>query len=132
NTYNNNRRLLTGISYTPASGVDSLAAVSFGYDAVGNRTSIIDGPGSIGYVYDSLSRITSETHTFTGLSSQYAIGYGYNLAGEMTSITDPSGAHVSYNYDATGRLSSMPASGYSGVTNFLSNAQYRASGAMKH
>lgn len=50
----------------------------------------------------------------------------------MTSITDPSGAQVSYNYDETGRLSSMPASGYNGVTNFLSNAQYRASGAMKH
>jgi YD repeat-containing protein len=131
NTYNN-RRLLTGISYTPASGVDSLTAVSFGYDAVGNRTSMSDGTGSIGYVYNSLSRITSETRTFIGLGNQYAISYGYNLAGQLTSITDPSGAQVSYNYDATGRLSSMPASGYTGVTNFLSNAQYRASGAMKH
>ena len=83
-------------------------------------------------VYDSLSRITSETRTFIGLSNQYAIGYGHNLAGEVTSITDPSGTQVNYNYDATGRLSSMPAAGYTGVTNFLSNTQYRASGAMKH
>ena len=131
NTYNN-RRLLTGISYTPASGVDLLAAVSFSYDAAGNRTSMNDGTGGISYVYDSLSRISSETRTFIGVGNQYQISYGYNLAGELTSITDPSGAQVSYNYDATGRLSSMPASGYTGVTNFLSNAQYRASGAMKH
>jgi len=47
-------------------------------------------------------------------------------------VTDPSGAQINYNYDSSGRLTSMPATGYSGVTQFLSNAQYRASGAMKH
>jgi YD repeat-containing protein len=93
-----------------------------------------DGTGNISYAYDSLSRTNSETRTFDlpGFSHAYTISYGYNLTGELTSITDPSGAQVGYSYDSTGRLSSMPASGYTGVSSFLSNTQYRATGAIKH
>lgn len=130
NTFNN-RHLITGVSYTPVSGVAALSAVSFAYDAAGNRTSMSDGTGTANYHYDQLSRMTSETRTLSGLSNTYTINYGYNLAGLLTSLTDPSGAQVSYVYDSTGRLSSMPASGYNGVTNFLSNMKYRATGAMK-
>jgi len=131
NTYNN-RHLLTGVSYSAPAAIDAPAPVSFGYDGAGNRTSMADGTGSISYHYDELSRMTSETRTFTELNHQYTIGYAYNLSGGLTSITDPSGAQVSYNYDQTGRLTSMPAIGYDGVTQFLSNAQYRAFGGMKH
>jgi len=127
----NNRHLLTGISYSVPTGIPSLGSISFGYDAAGNRTSMSDGTGTASYVYDQLSRMTSETRTFSGLSNAYTINYRYNLAGMLTSISDPSGAQVTYSYDATGRLSSMPASGYNGVTNFLSNTKYRATGAMK-
>jgi YD repeat-containing protein len=128
----NNRHLLTGVSYTPAGDVPALASVSFAYDAAGNRTSTSDGTGNTNYVYNQLSCMTSETHYIGDLGTSYALSYGYNLAGELTSITDPSSAQVSYNYDSTGRLMTMPASGYTGVTNFVSNAQYRASGAIKH
>jgi YD repeat-containing protein len=125
---------LTAVSYQGVSGVPALAPISFAYDAAGNRLSMSDGTGSASYVYDSLSRMTSETRNLDlpNFNHSYTIGYGYSLSGGLTSITDPSGALVSYNYDSAGRLASMSATGYSGVTNFLSNTQYRAFGAMKH
>ena len=132
NTYNA-RRLLTGVSYdTGSSGVPALAAISFEYDGGGNKTLITDGTGSTAFGYDQLSRMTSESHYINDLGTSYALSYGYNLVGELASINDPTNAQVSYNYDSSGRLLSMPASGYTGVTNFLSNTQYRAFGALKH
>ncbi len=124
--------MLMGVSYTAPAGISTPSPVSFGYDAVGNRTAMSDGTGTISYGYNQLSRLTSETRTFTGLSNSYTISYSYNLGGELTNVIDPSGAQVSYNYDSAGKLTSMPASGYPGVTNFLSNLQYRAFGGMKH
>ena len=93
-TFNyNNRDLVTGISYGVPSGVAATPNVTFGYDAAGNRTSMTDGLGSVSYVYDQLSRLTSETRTFTGVGS-FALSYGYNLADELTSITNQWGAQV--------------------------------------
>lgn len=130
NTYDS-RRLLTEVAYTPVTGVDSLASVSFAYDAAGNRTSMTDAMGTMTYGYDALSRMTGEARYLTGFGGAYSINYSYNLASQLTSITDPSGAQVTYTYDLAGRLTSMPGSGYTGVSNFLSNSQYRASGAIK-
>jgi YD repeat-containing protein len=134
NTYNNHRHLLTGVSYSAPSGIAAPGAVSFSYDGARNRTAMSDGTGGIDYHYDTLSRMTSEIRTFSlpSFNHSYTISYSYNLTGSLTSITDPSGAQVSYNYDQAGRLTSMPASGYTGVTNFLSNLTYRAFGGMQH
>jgi len=131
NTYNN-RHLLTSVSWPAVS--PALVSVSFGYDAAGNRTGMLDGTGSISYAYDQLSHMTSETRNFNfpDFNHTYTISYGYNLSGLLTSVTDPTNAQVSYNYDQAGRLTSMPATGYTGVTQFLSNEQYRAFGGMKH
>jgi len=101
--------------------------VTFGYDAAANRTSMTDGLGSVSYGYDQLSRLTSETRTFTGLGS-YALSYGYNLAGEVTSITNPWGVQVGYGYDNTGRPTSVSGSGYAGVSSYVSSMSYRAFG----
>ena len=132
NTYNG-RHLLTGVSYDPGnSGVSQLPAISFEYDAAGNKTLITDGTGHTSFNYDQLSRITSESHYLGDLGTSYSLTYDYNLAGELTKIVDPSAAQVNYEYDNAGRLTKMPATGYTGVTNFLSNTQYRAFGAMKH
>jgi YD repeat-containing protein len=132
NSYNS-RHLLTGVTYSAPSGIVTPAPVSFSYDSAGNRTLMSDGTGSISYAYDTLSHLTIETRTFAGLSGQYPISYAYNLSGSLTSISDHTGASVNYWYDQVGRLSIMPAgSGYTGVTNFISNMQYRASGAPKH
>jgi YD repeat-containing protein len=128
--YNNNRGLVTSINYNQASRVAATPSVSFGYDAVGNRTSMSDGLGSMSYAYNSLSQMTSETRTFSGVGS-YQLSYSYNLAGELTGISNPWGASVGYNYDSTGRLNSVSGAGYAGVSSYASNISYRAFGAVK-
>ncbi len=62
----NNRGLVTSITYGVPSGVAATPNVSFGYDSAGNRTSMSDGLGSLSYVYNTLSQMTSETRTFHG------------------------------------------------------------------
>ena len=128
----NARHLVTGINYdvSQAPGVAATANVSYGYDAAGNRTSMTDGLGSVSYVYDQLSRMTSETRTFTGVGN-FTLSYQYNLAGELTKITNPWNAEVSYNYDKSGRAISVGGANYYSVTSYVNNIAYRAFGAPK-
>jgi YD repeat-containing protein len=127
----NARHLVTGITYSAPSGIPATPNVSFAYDAAGNRTSMTDGMGSKSYSYNQVSQMTSETRTFTGLSGSFTLNYAYNLAGELTSITDPFSAQVGYNYDTTGRLSSVTGSGFAGISTYASNIQYRAFDTVK-
>jgi YD repeat-containing protein len=126
----NNRDLSTSITYGVPAGVGATANVSFGYDAAGNRTSMADGLGSVSYGYNTLSRMTSESRTFTGLGT-YTLTYAYNLAGELTSITNPWSAQVSYNHDKIGRPTSVSGSGYYGVSSYVNSISYRAFGGAK-
>jgi RHS repeat-associated protein len=123
----NNRGLVTGITYGVPSGVAATPNVTFGYDAAGNRTSMTDGLGSVSYVYDQLSRLTSETRVFSGLGS-YALTYAYNLGSELTSITNQWGAQVGYSYDKLGRPTSVSGSGYAGVSSYINSLSYRVFG----
>lgn len=125
-TYNN-RHLVTGISYGVPAGVAATPAVTFAYDAAGNRISMSDGLGSVTYSYDQLSRLTSEARTFTGVGS-FALNYTYNLGDQITSITNSWGVQVGYNYDRTGRPTSVSGSGYGGVTSYVSGMSYRTFG----
>ncbi len=133
----NSRHLVTGITYAVpgGSGITVPAAVSFEYDAAGNRTSMSDGSGSTSYHFDQLSRMDWEERTFTGLTgSTYRLSYAYNLAGALTSLTEPSqfGSSVSYGYDQAGRLSSVSGSGFAGgVSQFASGINYRAWNSVK-
>lgn len=127
----NNRHLVIGIIYAApgGSGITVPAAVSFAYDAAGNRTSMTDGVGSKGYTYDQLSRLTAETQGFW--VGTYSINYGYNLAGQLTSITDPFGASFAYQRDSQGQLKAVTGSPYAGITNYVTDVTYRAWGAPK-
>jgi len=107
--------------------VAATANVTMGYDVAGNRTSMTDGLGSVSYVYNTLSQLTSEARTFTGLSPK-TISYSYNLAGELTSITNPWGAQVGYTYDKIGRPTQVTGTGYAGNTDYVNNIAYRAFG----
>lgn len=127
----NNRHLVTAIDYSAPAGITPASNVTFGYDGAGNRTSMTDGRGSVSYAYNQLSRMTSETRTFTGLSN-YTVGYDYNLAGQLKSITDPAGATINYALDSAGRLSAVTGSSFGGVTTYASGAQFRAWGGLKH
>jgi YD repeat-containing protein len=128
------RHLVHTITYSSPSGSEIAVpgTVSFDYDAAGNRTSMSDATGSCTYAYDTLSRMTSETRSFTGLSGSYTLSYAYNLGGELTSITDPFSVQVGYSYDGTGRLLSVNNSGATSFqSQYLSNISYRAWGALK-
>ena len=131
------RPLLTGISYAPPSTqptyttISDTPDVSFSYDDAANRTAMTDGSGSTSYVYDSLSRITSETKTFSGLSGNFTVNYAYQLSGKLKSLTDPFGAVVDYNNDKLGRTAAITGSGFASVTNYASAITYRAFGGVK-
>jgi YD repeat-containing protein len=126
----NNRHLATSITYTAPGGITIPLPASFGYDAAGNRISMADGTGSTSYEYDQLSRMSSETHSLTGLGPN-TISYQYNLANQLTSITNPLNATINYDHDQAGRLLEVTGSNFGGIS-YASNVQYRAWGAVKH
>lgn len=129
-TYNS-RRLVTYIAYGPSAGVPDTPDVSLEYDAAGNRKSMTDGLGSVAYVYDQLSRLTSETRNFTSIGT-FPLVYGYNLANELTSVNDQTfSTTLGYDHDLAGRLSGVTGAGYPNVSQFASNMQYRAWGGLK-
>jgi YD repeat-containing protein len=128
----NNRHLVTGISFSAPTGISPALPVAFTYDAAGNRTSMTDSMGSVSYSYDQLSRLSSETRTFTNVGS-FTLSYEYNLTGELKKIKDATGSSIAYDYDSTGRLNTVTGSDtlYAGVSNYASNLQYRAWGGIR-
>ncbi len=132
---NEKRKLVIGLSYTPPSysppfAVPDTPDVTFAYDSVGNRTSMTDGSGSANYVYDSLSRMTSETKTISGLSGNFTLTYAYQIGGKLKSITDPFGATVNYVDDKSAKTASVTGN-YANVSTYASGIQYRAFGGVK-
>ena len=138
-----NRHLVKSLTRT-LSGSPTINS-TYNYDAAGNRTSMTDSLGSVSYSFDQLSRMTSESRTLTGeWAGTYTFNYQYNLANQLTSLSIPfRSQQIGYNFDTTGRLSGVTASGFSGIhnewpnyptqtlTSFASNISYRAWGAVK-
>src|SRR5205085_4411022 len=130
----NNRHLPTNINYNVSgdpTGSVGTQPVSFVYDAAGNRTSMTDGLGSVGYGYDTLSRLTSETRYFSALKQSFTLNYGYNYANELTGISNPWGAWVGYTYDDNGRLTRMNGDGSWSANTYAYDIKYRAFGGVK-
>ncbi len=73
--------------------------VKYGYDADGDRTSMIDGTGTTSYTYDQLDRLTESKDGHGDKTS-----YEYDLANQQTKITYPNGKAVTQTYDKAGRL----------------------------
>jgi YD repeat-containing protein len=130
----NSRAMTESIFYDPGStGVADTPDVAFAYDNAGNRTSMTDGTGNTSYVYDSLSRITSETKYITELNQSFTINYTYAMNGAVQTFTDPqdSARTAEYTFDKIGRTTQTRNS-YSGVEKQkLQETQYRAWGALK-
>jgi RHS repeat-associated protein len=84
---------------------------TYGYDPVGNQTSIVDANanaasnpalGSTSLVYDSLSRVVLKTYS-DGTAS---VSYVYDGAGRRASMTDGTGTST-YTYDAGNRVTEI-------------------------
>jgi YD repeat-containing protein len=127
----NNRHLVTSATYGVPAGVAATAPVAFGYDEAGNRLWMIDGMGRVDYIYDQLSRLTSETRQFTDISGAFALTYGYNLAGQIARITDPANDSIYYDYDKAGGMTQVTGSAFDGITQYATGMKYRAWGDLK-
>jgi RHS repeat-associated protein len=103
-TYNALNRL-TNLSV--AKGVNALAGYTYTLGAAGNRTGVTEVSGrTVGYGYDNLYRLVSET--IAGATPNGTIGYGYDAVGNRLSRTStvagvPSQAPT---YDNNDRLNS--------------------------
>lgn len=78
--------------------------VTFAYDAMGNRTQMIDGSDATAYGYDGLNR------PLTLQNSQFTIHYLYDGLGNRTRLTYPDGKFISYDYDEADRLDTLTVS----------------------
>jgi hypothetical protein len=88
------------------------------------------------YDYDTLSRLNWEERRFNELNAAYKISYEYNLAGQVKKITDPTDAtgntYISYSFNKAGEMTAATGTpSFLGITQYLSNLQYRAWGAVK-
>lgn len=90
------RYRLTSVDY-PGTTAD----VSFVYDENDNPTWVQNPSATIGYSYDGLDRVRTETSTVGGTS--YPVSYLYDRAGRVTQLTYPDSTALSYVYDAVGR-----------------------------
>ena len=96
-----------------AKGATNLYTVSYGYDLVGNRRSIIEdlpaqGVRTNSYGYDAQYRLTNEVSQSSVLSPQ-SFSYTYDLAGNRASMINTVGTNsttTTYAYDALNQLGS--------------------------
>ncbi len=139
-SYNDVRGLLTNISYAVPGGSTIPAAppVSFSYDALGNRTQMTDGLGTVAYSYNQLSQMTSETRQFNDTLANaplsgngFRLEYEYTLSGQLKSLKDPFDDRIDYAHDKAGRLNAVNGTPFAGFTNYAGNPQYRAWGGLK-
>jgi RHS repeat-associated protein len=96
---------VAGVSYS-----DSTHAVSYVYDADGQRSAMTDASGTSSYSYDPFGELTS---TENGASK--TVSYTYDALGDTTSTTYPLGSGatwagtdtVTYGYDGSSALTSV-------------------------
>ena len=133
-TYNN-RGLVNSISYFSPSGVSAKSPVTFTYDELGNRQTMVNGEVTAGYNYNTLGQMMSESRTFTSPGAPpgtFTINYDYGLAGQLKYVRDPFGDQINYGYNKAGELTSVTGeTPFAGVTNYTGALQYRAWGAVK-
>lgn len=72
---------------------------TFGYDALGRRTSMANADVSLSYSLDALGRITRATNQ----TLNREVAYSYDPNGNLVNVTSPEGL-VSYFYDQSNRL----------------------------
>ena len=132
--------LAEGFSYDPASQVTAirhqLSAIGsqinkaeYGYNAVGNRTSLLDRRGSQAFGYDQLDRLTSASHPLLAQPQAFAYdpvgnrttgGSVLNAGNQLTAD-----ANHSYQYDDNGNLTRKTLLATGNYTQFMYDAENR-------
>jgi len=128
----------------------------YGYDAVGNRTSLRKRDGvTLTYAYDGMNRLTLKTVPASASGAAgYSIYYGYDVNGLQTfaRFGSPSGSGITTTYDRFGRVATSMTSmdgtartltsqydagsrrtsltGDSGASGYNSTSTYDAAGAL--
>jgi RHS repeat-associated protein len=79
------------------------AALKFGFDAAGRRSSLGSGTGALPYTaygYDPAGRLDALTHDLAGAAADQGLGFGYNPAGQIvarSSSNDSYASSTAYN-----------------------------------
>ena len=94
------------IKKTLLPGAPGEAVTNFGYDLLGNLTSVMDPDSSLAMTYDNLSRLTSAATTGSPNQPTVSVSYTYGKNGNRLTMTDPTG-QTQYLYDELNRLSSL-------------------------
>lgn len=78
-----------------------LSTITYAYDELSRRTSMVDVTGTTTYTYDRMGRMTQAAQP-NGTTS-----YVYDLDSNRTTLTYPGSSAVTYSYSYAGRLSSL-------------------------
>jgi RHS repeat-associated protein len=100
-TYSNRHRLVKEVKHNNA-------ILEYGYDNVGNRTSLSFTPANgattqVQYQYDALSRLQKV------IANNGETIYSYDPVGNRQQVSYPNGTHTQYAYDSLNRLLSLEA-----------------------
>jgi RHS repeat-associated protein len=93
-------------SRPPTSAETGSQVTNYGYDSVGNLTSVFDSDSTITNVYDLANRLTSMTSSTPSMPPETVL-YDFDLNGNRSSMTDPEGGVTDYTYDSLNRLTSV-------------------------
>ncbi|HEY7165683.1 MAG TPA: tandem-95 repeat protein [Candidatus Binatia bacterium] len=97
---------VTSKTRPPASSEAGPQITNFGYDSVGNLTSVMDSDTTVTNVYDLANRLTSTTAASPWMSAK-AISYTYDPNGNRLTMTDPQTGGTTYVSDSLNRLISL-------------------------
>jgi len=84
-------------------------AVGFVYNALGQRTNMVDASGSTRYRYNVRNRLVEKVKTWAAVGLSVALSYAYDAGGNVTNLGSSSvnGTAVAYEYDPLNRLSAV-------------------------
>ena len=92
--------------------------VTYGYNLLGQVTSMVRPDITHGFSYDALGRLTSEAQPFG------TIGYQYDLAGRRARMNWWDGFYVTYDYLVTGEMTAIRENGAASGLGVLASYSY--------
>jgi RHS repeat-associated protein len=112
-----------------ANALATLSYADYGYDAVGNPTSIVTSESSAVLSYDNRDRLAEVCYQSScpGSGDPF-IRYAYDAVGNRSSETRPAGAST-YSYDAADQITSVATLGGTVTYGFDSNGNETQAGA---